>query len=142
MKNLSLKNNLKKLTIIVFGIMLASQVVFAASTWTDAGTYQLSAGSGYTTTTTAGYKLGQNKETNAAKWTLYTVSKTMITYPVARLVNSSGDIRSDTVTTADPGRSVDGSTNTGTIGYSEYLSVKPSGLQAGVDTIKLQFKNY
>jgi hypothetical protein len=142
MKKLSFKNVLKKLAITTFGIMLTSQVVFAANSWSDARTYQLSAGSGYTTVTTTGNKLGQNKETDASKWTLYTVSKTMYTSPVARLVNSSGDIRTDVVTTASSGRSVNGSVNTGTIGYAEYLSVKPAGLQAGVDTIKLQFKNY
>ena len=98
--------------------------------------------SGYTTATTTGNKLSQEKKTDAPKWKLYTVSKTMYTSPVARLVNSSGAVRSDVVTTASSGRSVNGSVNTGTIGYAEYLSVKPSSIQAGVDTIKLQFKNY
>lgn len=142
MKKLSSKNVLKKLAITTFGIMLTSQVVFAANSWTDARTYQLKSGSSYTTVTTTGNKLGQNKETDASKWTLYTVSKTMYTSPSAKLVNSSGSTRSDVVSTSSSGRSVNGSINTGTIGYAEYLSVKPSGLQTGVDTIKLQFKNY
>lgn len=137
-----IKNIFKHLTVVTFGIMLTSQVVFAASSWSDARVYELSKGDGYTTVTTAGTKLGQNKETDAAKWTVYTVSRTMYTYPTARLVNSSGSVRSDVVTTAVSGRTVTGSVNTGTIGYAEYLSVKPSTLQVGKDTIKLQFKNY
>lgn len=142
MNKISFNSVLQGIAITIFGIMLIGQVVFAASTWSDAGTYQLSGGSGYTTITTTGNKLGQDKETDDAKWSLYTVSKTMYTSPTARLVNSSGSVRSDVVTTAASGRSVNGSVNTGTIGYAEYLSVKPAAMQTGVDTIKLQFKNY
>ena len=122
--------------------MLTSQVVLAASSWSDAKTFELTSGSGYKTVTTTGEKLGQNKTTDSTKWTVYTASKTMYTYPKARLVNSSGNVRSDVITTASYGKSKTGSKNTGTIGYAMYLSVKPSSWQWGTDTIKLQFKCY
>ncbi len=128
--------------VLVMMTMLGMQMIYAASTWTDCATWSLSAGGGYSTTTTTGAKLGATKTTNDSSWTVYTVSKTMNTRPKAKLVNSAGETRSDIVTTAAAGKSVSGSANTGTIGYAEYLAVKPATAQVGVHTIKLQFKNY
>ena len=76
MKRSSFKNVLKKVTITTFGIMLTSQVVFGANSWTDARTYQLKSDSGYTTATTTGNKLSQEKKTDAPKWKLGVVRNT------------------------------------------------------------------
>lgn len=137
-----MKRMKSSLLLVAAIVMVFSQMVFASSSWTDARTWSLTAGAGYSTTTTAGTKLGANKTTDKSAWDVYTVAKTMVTTPTAKLVNSSGSTRSDVVNTASAGRYNSGSTNTGTIGYAEYLSVKPGALQTGTDTIKLQMRNY
>lgn len=130
------------LLMVVIAVMMFSQIAYASSSWTDARTWSLAAGDSYKTTTTAGTKLGATKTSNSASWAVYTVAKTMVTYPKAKLVNSSGETRSDVISTAEAGKSASGSSNTGTINYAQYLSVKPGSLQTGTHTIKLQFKNY
>ena len=128
--------------VLAVAAVLTSQLAFAASTWTDARTWELTSGDDFKTVTTTGTKCGATKTTDQRTWDVYTVSKTMWTNPTARLVNSANQVRSDVVTTANVGRYVTGQQNTGTIGYAEYLSVKPAFNQVGYDTIKLQFRNY
>ena len=134
----------RKLFVLVgfIAVLMAAECVYAATTWTDTETWSLDAGDGYSTTTTTGSKLGATKTTNSTEWDVYTASKTMVTFPKAKLVNSNGETRSDIVTTAAKGKYNSGDSNTGSVGYAEYLSVKPGVLQTGTETIKLQFRNY
>ena len=128
--------------VLAVAAVLTSQLAFAASTWTDARTWSLSSADGFKTVTTTGTKCGATKTTDQRTWDVYTVSKTMWTSPTARLVNSSNQVRSDEVVTVNAGRYASGRQNTGNIGYAQYLAVRGSAFQMGVDTIKLQFKNY
>ena len=132
----------KMIWICLIVCLFSAQLVYASTTYTSAKTWSLTAGSGFSTMTTSGNKLKSTKTTDEPDWRVYTVAKTMVTAPKARLVNSEGDVRSDTLTTASTGNSVSSTANTGVKGYYEYLSVKPSALQVGTDTIKLKFKNY
>lgn len=133
----------KRIAIIMMAVFAICVVTaYAMSTWSDARTFELAHGDDWTETTTTGQWLGNLKDSDSPSYTEYTVAKTMYTSPVMRLVNSDGDPRSAQVTTAAAGHQVDGGSNTGTIGYALYASVKPSSLQAGTDTIKLQFKAY
>ncbi len=134
---------LKKIVLCSLCIgIFATQIIYAATTYTDARTWSLTRGQGYSTKTTTGEKLGSNKETDSKYWIVYTVSRTMISSPKLKLVNSNGEERSEVITAGKTGQYAKGDSNTGTIGYALYLSVKPGALQFGTDTIKLQMKTY
>ncbi len=123
-------------------LMMVVQTVFASTSWTDGGTWSLTAGDGYSTKTTTGSKLGATKTTESSSWEVYTVAKTMSTNPRAKLVNSSGETRSAVLITANTGHTAVGTNNTGSVGYAYYLAVKPAAAQTGTKTIKLQLKDY
>jgi hypothetical protein len=136
---------MKKLKIPVFALLLfavSAVGAYASSSWSDARTFSLTNGDDWTQTTTTGTWVGNEKDSDSASYTEYTVAKTMWTSPSMRLVNSNGEVRSATIACADAGYQVNGGSNTGTIGYAMYASVKPSVFQTGTDTIKLQFKVY
>ena len=133
---------MKKL-IFAFAIIFCTvAMAYALSDWTDALTYKLKAGDSWKTTTTSGYDMGQDKNSDANYFDVNTVSKTMSSKPSFRLVNSNNEVRSNSVTTANTGLYVRGSGNTGVIGYSYYGSIKPAWNQLGTDTIKLQMRIY
>ena len=136
-----------KKKIVFMGAMLAIMLfatmtmVFATSSWTDARTYELdNKSSDYKTITMTGAKLGQNKDSDSKYFEEYTVIRSMWSKPEFKLVNSSNAPRSNSVNTADNGRSVRGDGNVGTIGYALYGAVKPDWSQTSPGTIKLQMK--
>lgn len=133
-----------KMVILITSVaaIMLTECIWGASTWTDSATWSLEASSDFTTTTVSGVKLGATKTTDSEEWDVYTVSKTMATRPRAKLVNSSGSDRSEVIFTAAAGKYSTGESNTGVIGYAEYLSVKPNALQTGTETIKLQMRTY
>ena len=132
----------KMIWICLIVCLFSAQLVYASTSYTSAKTWSLTAGNDFSTITTSGNKLRSTKTTDEPNWRVYTVAKTMVTYPKAKLVNSVGEARSDILTTVGTGNYVSSTANTGVKGYYEYLSVKPSALQIGTDTIKLKFKNY
>lgn len=128
---------------IIFSILLftAIQFVFASDSWTDARTYSLNNKDDvYTTITTTGNKLGQNKTTDSTIFQEYTVTRSMWSRPEFKLVNSNDETRSNSVNTANNGQYVTGGGNVGTIGYALYGAVKPDWSQTSPGTIKLQMK--
>ncbi|MGN0380091.1 MAG: hypothetical protein ACI4EU_10930 [Butyrivibrio sp.] len=85
--------------------------------------------------------MGATKTTNGTEWNVYTVAKTMISNPKVKLVNSNGECRSDIIRVGEARKTSKGNSNTGMIGFAEYLAIKPAVNQCGTDTIKLQMKN-
>lgn len=132
----------KKLFLSIIAFLSIVQIASAASTWTNAHTYELAGGGGWKTTTTQNTKMGANKTSNNSTYQVHTVSKTMWSSPRFRLVNSNNAVISGEVTTAGARKTVTGSNNTGTIGYAYYGSVRPAWNQTGTDRIKLQMKNF
>ena len=136
------KNKRKIKTAIVTSVLMLSLTVtaFTATTWSDPGTFSLE-GTSWKHRTTANIMLGNVKTTDSQYYVVYTVSKTMWSSPVFRLVNSSNEVRSNEKSCASVDKQATGNGNTGTIGYAYYASMKASAFQSGTDTIKIQFKS-
>ena len=127
----------KKISAIVLGLgILASQSAFA--TYSSYGTFEVTAGSTQTATTTGSW-LKQVKETDGDKAKFYASSKTMYTDPNARIVNSDGEKRSNWVEIKTTDEAYTATDNIGTKNYNYYAQVKPDSWQRGTDTIKLKF---
>lgn len=123
-------------------IVVSQIVVFAAETWSNPGTFNLPRGGSWNRVTTTGVHLGNTKTTTSTNFEQYTISKTVSSSPSFRLVNSSNEVRSKTITTAAVGRQKTGGGNTGEKGYAYYASVKPALNQiTGSGSIRLQFKS-
>lgn len=132
----------KKILFGLFAFVAVAQLAFATSTWSDAYTYELTGGGDWKRQTTVGEYMGNLKDSNTAKYDVYTVSKTMWSSPSFRVVNSNNAVVAGSVTTAPAGQYSTKNENTGTIGYAYYGSVKPAWNQLGTDRIKLQFRVY
>lgn len=141
-----MKKKTKKLSVLMLTLtmLLSFQIfAFAATTWSDEGTFSLNSDTDWKRCTTTGIYLGNEKTTTSKNVSVYTVSKTMSSYPSFRIVNSNNEIRSSSITTAAPGRSKTNSSNTGEKGYNYYASVKSAWNQAtDKQSIRLQFKSY
>lgn len=137
---------MKKMFVLVCSFMavLGMQIiVFAATTWSDGGAYEISSGDGWHNHCTTGEMLENRKTTESGKVEVYTVSKTMSSVPSFRLITSEGNARSNAFSTPSVGRSKINNSNTGTVGYPYYASIKPAWNQNSDDqTIKIQFKSY
>ena len=124
-------------------IMSMSVVAFAATTYSNAGTFKMSCGGDWTRVTTLNEYLGNQKETDSTSVTVYTLSKTMSSAPSFRLVNSDNEARSGAFSTPAVGREKTNSSNTGEIGYAYYASLKPAWNQVTNDqSIRIQFKSH
>lgn len=125
-------------------IVVGAQIVaYAGTSWSDGGTFEISRGDGWHNHCTTGEMLGNTKTTESSNVSVYTVSKTMTSSPSFRLINSDGYARSDSFSTPAVGKSVTNNSNTGTVGYTYYASIKPAWNQVSDDcTIKIQFKSY
>lgn len=132
----------KKLILAAVTFLSIVQIASAASTWTNAYTYELNSSDSWKTTTTQNVKMGATKTSDDSKYQVHTVSKTMWSSPSFRLVNSNNTVISNSVTTAGAGRTVTGNNNTGSIDYAYYGSVRPAWNQSGLDRIKLQMRNF
>lgn len=135
------KKKLKSVILLtlLFGLF-ASQTVFGQGTWGDARTFNLNRGDSWTTNTTVGARLSSYKQTSSTSWDAHTLSKTMLSDPQIRMVNSGGQIRSNSMSAPFAGRTSVGSGNTGEIGYHYYGSVRPARGQLGNDSIRLQLR--
>ncbi len=141
-----MKKKTKKISVLAITIIMVlcfQMMSFALSTWSDAGTFELSTDTGWTRTTTTGNYLNNEKDSNSANVTVYTVSKTMASSPSFRIVTYNNEARCTAFTTAAAGKSKTSDTNTGEIGYTYYASVKEAWNQVTDDqTIRIQFKTY
>lgn len=130
---------------VILTVIIAMSVLvvasFAAETWSNPGTYQLTKGEGWKRNTTTGVYLVNTKTTDSPRFDVYTISLTMWNNPSFRLVNSNNEVRSDSITIANEGRQKDGGGNTGEKGYDYYASLKPNFLQTKTDTARIQFKS-
>lgn len=91
---------------VVCMLFIAQICVYAAETWSNSGAYEISEGDGWHNHTTEGIMLGNYKTTESSDIEVYTVSKTMSSKPVFRLVNSEEKSRSESFSTAGTFRSV------------------------------------
>lgn len=116
-------------------LMVVTVVSASEGYWSDLGTVDLKAGSGWNDTDIRSYKM-----TNSNKWDVYATAKTMVTWPSVRLVNSDGMIRSDSVQVKSKEKVYTGSDNTGTPGYIYWAQAKPAWNQLGTDSIRFQIR--
>ena len=135
--------NTKSIILAIAAIFLFQITAFAANTWSDAGTINLNRNTGWKRTTTTGVYLVNTKSTDSNNVTVYTVSKTMVSYPQFRMVNSNNAARSASFTVPPAGKQKTNSSNTGVNGYNYYASVKPAWNQVSNNqSIRLQFKSH
>lgn len=130
---------------VILTVIIAMSVLvvasFAAETWSNPGTYQLTKGDDWKRNTTEGVYLVNTKTTDSSRFDVYTISLTMWNNPSFRLVNSENEARSRPVTIANAGRQKEGSNSTAVKGYNYYASLKPDFLQTKTDTARIQFKS-
>jgi hypothetical protein len=129
-----MKNMKRIITLTLMLGLFSAQFVYAA--YSSYGTFQITNSSTYYTTT--GSMLGAYKTTTASDFNVYASAKTMTSTPQVRLVNSSGQVRSDYVGVKNTNTTYTGSNNTGSVGYLYYAEVKPAWNQIGTDTITLK----
>lgn len=140
-----MKTNKKVITsIIVLAIMLIASVqfVFASDYWSDAKRYDLEPNDGWRRASSDGTAMVSEKTSNSTSYLVHTVTKSMWSSPIFRLVNSNNVAVSGEVETAPSGSTATGGNNAGVIGYAYYGSVKPAWNQINSNYIKLQMKIY
>lgn len=131
------------LVLTIFFLLSLQIVAFAGTSWSDARTFALDSGTSWKTETTLGDTLKNTKTTDSTEVAVYTVSKSMWSKPVFRMVNSDNQARSGEITTADAGRFTTSKTNTGEVGYGYYASMKAAWNQiSNSQSIRIQFKSY
>lgn len=133
-----MKKKKRSLLFAVTLIMAVAIPTIASAAWSGQGTYSVSRGDDWKSTTTTGDRLMKLKTSNATTFDVQTLSLTMWNNPFFRLVNSDNVARSEAITTGNTGNIKSGN-STATNGYNCYGSVKPSALQTGTDTILLKF---
>ncbi len=128
---------------VTLTLICVFQIFAFAFSWSDAGTFELDSDTGtWVYYTTANTKLGDAKTTDDALVTVYTISKTMGSSPKFRLVRANGDIRSEKITTGEPGEAVSGS-STGGAGNTYYASMAAAWNQVTNNkTIRIKFDSH
>ncbi len=134
----------KKETALVTMLVLtlvSGSLVWASTTYSDPGTFDVEPRTDWNEVTTLGIVLGNEKTTSSLTVTEYTLAKTMTSHPNFRIVNSEGYARSAVFKVASPGREETSDSGTGEIGYAYFASVKPDWAQTRThQSIRLQFK--
>lgn len=124
-------------------MLLSFQVAaYAATTWSNEGTIQLARGDNWKRNTTTGVYIVNTKTTSSKQVDVHSVALTMWNNPSFRIVNSNNEARCSAFLMSNPGKTATSNSNTGEAGYNYYASIKPSMLQTGTDTARLQFKSY
>lgn len=139
--------NFITLCIALMLVFIFQIVAYATNTWSSKGTFELDSGDigNWSQQTITGEKLGDTKESDAiedAIVTVYTVSKSMTSYPKFKLVNSNNAERSEKIKTADTGRQATGESQA-VVGHKYFASVAPAWNQITDNkTIRIQFDSY
>lgn len=141
-----MKQKTKKISVLAITIIMVlcfQMMTFALSTWSDAGTYDLDHDTDWKRLTTTGIYLNNQKDSESVNVSVYTVSKTMASSPLFRIVNSNNLARSAAFTTPAVGKSKTDDSNTGEKDYTYYASVKSAWNQiTDGQSIRIKFKSH
>lgn len=129
----------KKIISILLCLMIVVVPISAtAATWSSETTFSLTSGNGWKDKNTSGNKVSDLKESTSSECRVKTVTLTMFNNPTFRIVNSDGEVRSNSFVMGNKGNTKIGN-NTGTKGHKYYANLKPALLQTYTDTIKFTF---
>lgn len=132
----------KRISTILLAFIIVTMTVISAFAyddfeWSTPKTFSLKAGSSFTTNTTTS-KLSYYKDSQQETFYLYTLSKTMWTYPGFRAVDNKNNAVSDMVAVPDANDYNGYSSIWGAPDHTYYASLKPAFNQIGTDTIRLK----